>query len=135
MAWPPSRRPHHRTTRANVVVARLLVLCALLAPVFAQSVPRPEYPEPQFEREQWQNLNGRWEFEFDDAEAGAKAHWESGARKFSRNITVPFCFESKMSGNADTAFHPNVWDPRTFPVPGPWTDQRVLLHFGAVNYW
>ena len=32
--------------------------------------PRPEFPEPQFQREQWLNLNGRWEFEFDDANAG-----------------------------------------------------------------
>jgi beta-galactosidase/beta-glucuronidase len=117
------------------MVARLLLVCALLAPVFAQGIPRPEFPEPQFEREQWQNLNGRWEFEFDDSNTGAKDHWESGGHKFSRNITVPFCFESKMGGIADTAFHPHAWYRRTFTVPDGWRGKRVILHFGAVNYW
>ena len=26
------------------------------------SIPRPEHPNPQFERETWLNLNGEWEF-------------------------------------------------------------------------
>ena len=29
------------------------------------NIPRPEHPNPQFERENWVNLNGEWEFEFD----------------------------------------------------------------------
>lgn len=31
----------------------------------AESVLGPEFPKPQFQREQWTNLSGRWEFEFD----------------------------------------------------------------------
>ncbi|MHA1687830.1 MAG: hypothetical protein ACTSUN_00580 [Promethearchaeota archaeon] len=35
------------------------------------SIPRPEYPRPQFERENnWINLNGEWEFAFYDANKG-----------------------------------------------------------------
>ena len=40
-----------------------------------EGAPRPEYPQPQFEREDWLNLNGTWEFEFDDANAGLREHW------------------------------------------------------------
>ena len=29
--------------------------------------PRAEYPRPQFVRDSWINLNGEWQFEFDDA--------------------------------------------------------------------
>ena len=42
--------------------------CALAA--YAADVPRPEFPEPQFERADWLTLNGSWEFAFDDADAG-----------------------------------------------------------------
>ena len=31
---------------------------------------RKEYPRPQFQRESWQNLNGKWEFAFDDNNEG-----------------------------------------------------------------
>ena len=34
------------------------------------NIPRPEHPNPQFERENWQNLNGEWEFEFDFGTSG-----------------------------------------------------------------
>ena len=34
------------------------------------NIPRPEYPRPDFRRESFQNLNGEWEFSFDDADAG-----------------------------------------------------------------
>ena len=33
-------------------------------------IPRPEHPNPQFERENWTNLNGEWEFEFDFGVSG-----------------------------------------------------------------
>ena len=29
------------------------------------SIPRPEYPRPQFERMDWVNLNGEWTCSFD----------------------------------------------------------------------
>src|SRR5262249_50228503 len=100
----------------------------------AESIPRPEYPQPQFEREQWMNLNGRWEFAFDDANRGLDDYWGAGSKKFDRSITVPFCFESALSGINDTAFHPWVWYRRSFTTPENWKGRRVLLHFGAVDY-
>jgi len=100
----------------------------------AGQIPRPEHPQPQFQREQWLNLNGQWEFEFDDGNAGLKESWAAGNRRFSRNIAVPFCFESPRSGIGDPSFHPWVWYRRTFTIPEGWEGKRVLLHFGAVDY-
>jgi beta-galactosidase/beta-glucuronidase len=113
-------------------LATLLGICWSLS---AAAIPRPEYPEPQFQRDRWMSLNGTWEFEFDDANAGLDAGWSAGNHKFSRNITVPYCFESRLSGIADPSFHPWIWYRRPVSVPEDWKGQRVLLHFGAVNYW
>src|SRR5205814_9993686 len=100
--------------------------------VFAAEIPRPEYPQPQFQREQWMNLNGRWEFAFDDSNRGLDEDWGGGAKKFDRNILVPFCFESAKSGIGDTTFHPWIWYRRSFTLQDSWKGRRVLLHFGAV---
>jgi beta-galactosidase/beta-glucuronidase len=112
---------------------RPIILLAA-ATAFAQDIPRPEYPQPQFQRDAWLNLNGVWEFEFDDANAGMAQNWASGERKFGRNILVPFCFESKKSGIGDTSFHPWVWYRRSFTVPASFQGKRTLLKFGAVDY-
>ncbi|MFN7936272.1 MAG: glycoside hydrolase family 2 TIM barrel-domain containing protein [Bryobacteraceae bacterium] len=111
-----------------------ILFFALAAACAAQSIPRPEYPQPQFERPQWLTLNGTWEFEFDDANAGLAQNWAESPKKFSRTITVPFAFETKMSGIGDTGFHPWVWYRRSFMLPADWSGKRVLLHFGAVDY-
>lgn len=116
------------------MVSRVILSLALAAAAFAQSIPRSEYPQPQFEREQWQILNGQWEFEYDDANAGLAEDWQSGGKKFTRTITVPYAPEAKLSGIGDPAFHPWVWYRRTVSLPGAWKSKRVLLHFGAVDY-
>ncbi len=111
----------------------LFALAALPLLAIAQ-VPRPEYPQPQFERQLWQSLNGKWQFEFDDRNAGLDANWGLGTQTFSRSIMVPYCFESKLSGIGDTAFHPWVWYRREFTLTAAWKAKRVLLRFGAVDY-
>jgi beta-galactosidase/beta-glucuronidase len=97
-------------------------------------LPRPEFPQPQFQRADWLNLNGRWEFEFDDANAGLDQRWGLDGHPFTHSILVPFCFESPLSGIGDHRFHPYTWYRRTFAVPEEWDGRRVLLHFGAVDY-
>ena len=58
-------------------------------------IPREEHPNPQWEREQWQNLNGLWEFEFDfGCSAEERRLWEK--EQFDREILVPFCPESRL---------------------------------------
>ncbi len=118
------------------MILRSALLIAFFASIAAHAaeVPRPEFPEPQFERPDWLTLNGDWEFAFDDADAGLDAHWYSGTQKFAKHITVPYCFESKLSGINDTSFHPWVWYNRQVTLPAGWQGRRVLLHFGAVDY-
>jgi beta-galactosidase/beta-glucuronidase len=71
-------------------------------------------------------LNGPWEFAFDDSAEGKPV--------YTRKITIPYCFESKLSGIAETGFHPVAWYKRTFTIPAAWKGDHVLLHFGAVDY-
>ena len=97
------------------------------------SIPRPEYPRPQFERTAWLNLNGVWEFEMDPGESGEQQGWTSG-KPFSQAITVPFPPESTLSGIGHTDFMSCVWYRRTFSIPETWANKRILLHFGAVDY-
>ncbi|WP_040953058.1 glycoside hydrolase family 2 protein [Gorillibacterium massiliense] len=97
---------------------------------------RDEYPRPQFIRDQWLSLNGEWEFEFDDQNVGEQKRWYAAdaGYSFSRKIQVPFCFQSKLSGIGDPAFHDTVWYRRTLTIPDGYAGKRLLLHFGAVDY-
>jgi len=96
------------------------------------SIPRPEYPRPQFERKEWLCLNGRWEFEIDQGDSGL----ERGllTRPLAGQITVPFCPESKLSGVENHDFLEAVWYRREVEIPSSWGERRVLLHFQAVDY-
>ena len=104
-------------------------------------MPRPEYPRPQFRREAWINLNGAWAFAFDDSDTGLAGGWQntdaatlrSDGSPFDREIVVPFCYQSELSGIGETAFHDVVWYARTFEY-APSGDEHLLLHFGAVDY-
>ena len=63
----------------------------------AESIPRPEYPRPQFERSEWINLNGTWTYLFDFGQSGVENGLQD-SKGFADNITVPFCPESDLSG-------------------------------------
>ncbi len=99
-----------------------------------EEVPRPEYPRPQFERNEWLNLNGRWEFRIDDFNRGLDEKWFSASAEFPLTIVVPFAAESPLSGINDRGFHPCVWYRRFFSAPKEWAGRRILLNFGAVDY-
>lgn len=99
---------------------------------------RMENPNPQFEREQWMNLNGKWDFAFDFGVSGMERKWyldyEESRKVFDKEINVPFCPESKLSGIGYTDFIPAVWYRRTVELTEKQLAGRVLLHFGAVDY-
>lgn len=97
------------------------------------SIPRPEHPRPDFERTAWQNLNGSWQFEIDSTRCGLEKGWQTG-KSFSREIMVPFCPESKLSGVQETDFLGAVWYRRSFKLDEALKGGRVLLHFGAIDY-
>lgn len=94
-------------------------------------VPRPEYPRPQFRRDRWQNLNGLWEFDIDHDDTGLARGLD---RPFERQILVPFCPESELSGVGETDFLDVVWYRREIEVPVGWRNERIVLHFGAVDH-
>ncbi|MCX5757689.1 MAG: beta-galactosidase [Candidatus Hydrogenedentes bacterium] len=96
-------------------------------------IPRPEHPRPDFERCDWLNLNGEWEFEIDTGDSGESRGLAVGTR-FSKRINVPFCPESPLSGVGCLDFMDAVWYRRRFTVSRAWQGRRVLLHFGAVDY-
>lgn len=92
-----------------------------------------DYPRPQFVRDSWLNLNGEWDFRFDEHNVGEKEEWYKQLNG-DLKITVPFTYETKASGIGEEAFHPNVWYERTLDVPKEQEGNRVILHFQAVDY-
>lgn len=95
---------------------------------------RQHYPRPQFVRSAWINLNGEWDFAFDDARIGLQEHWQDGKQSFGLKINVPFCYESKLSGIELHERHDVVWYRRTFRLTDAFAGKNTLLHFGAVDY-
>ena len=100
----------------------------------AAALPREEYPRPQFERADWQNLNGPWTYTFDFGKTGIDRKFFD-SKGFDGTITVPFCPESKLSGVGYTDFIPSIWYQRTIRIPESWRDRRTMLNFGAVDYF
>ncbi|WP_228275634.1 glycoside hydrolase family 2 protein, partial [Gracilibacillus oryzae] len=94
---------------------------------------RTEYPRPQFQRQSWINLNGTWKFSFDDENIGEKGDWHYQPA-FSKEIQVPFTYETEASGIGEETFHPNVWYQRTFDIPKEEVGKRALLRFQASDY-
>ena len=97
------------------------------------NTPRAEHPNPQWERKNWRNLNGVWEFEFDfGCSAIERTLWKK--EKFDKEIIVPFCPESKLSGIGYTDFIDGVAYRRYFDLNASELAGRIILHFGAVDY-
>ena len=87
----------------------------------------PEYPRPQMAREDWLNLNGLWQYGLTAVDAAAPENYEG-------EILVPYPIESYLSGVQRRADDQALWYQRTFTIPEDWGDQRLLLHFGAVDW-
>lgn len=113
----------------------LLCMCLCALTLWAQTeIPRPEHPRPQFVRDSWVNLNGQWTYTFDFGDTGL----ERGLAKsegFDGNITVPFCPESKLSGVEYKDFINCMWYQRKVDVPAAWEGKKIMLNFGAVDYY
>ena len=98
------------------------------------AIPRPEHPRPDFMRDGFENLNGRWQFAYDDADEGIAKQWYQPGHAFPMTILVPFAYQSKASGIHDAGIHPVLWYRRSFRLPNAFSGQRTLLCFGAVDY-
>jgi len=90
-----------------------------------------EYPRPQMVRDNWQNLNGLWNYAIvtdrNDQDEVPLTDWDG-------KILVPFCIESSLSG-VGRLLEPNqqLCYQRDFEINKK-DDQRTLLHFEAVDY-
>ena len=90
------------------------------------ALPWPDYPRPQFRRQSFFNLNGRWDFAVTENDAPPAA--------FDREILVPFCPESVLSGiGTHFAEGSSLWYRRRFTLPEGFVRDRVVLHVGAAD--
>lgn len=87
----------------------------------------PEYPRPMMVRDSWKNLNGLWDFSLTP-----KNH---SAGEYNQEILVPYPVESALSGvKEEVGAEKRMWYKRTFVVDEMGDSDRVLLHFGAVDW-
>ncbi|WP_321425847.1 sugar-binding domain-containing protein [uncultured Bacteroides sp.] len=88
----------------------------------------PEYPRPIMERDEWQNLNGLWNYAILSAGKSVPDNYDG-------KILVPFAIESSLSGVAKELGDKNeLWYQREFTIPAKWNKKKVLLNFGAVDW-
>lgn len=95
---------------------------------------RNEDPRPYLKRTNSEiiNLNGEWNFDFDDENIGHLDKWFIN-HKYSKKIEVPFPFQSKLSGINDQSFHDDMWYHREFQVIDP--KDNYILNFNGVDYY
>lgn len=86
---------------------------------------RTEHPNPQFQRESYECLNGKWKF-------GIGTPAAEGA--LSDEIEVPFCPESVLSGIERTELFTDCMYAREIQVLPEDLAGRLFLNFGAVDH-
>ena len=113
-------------------ISFIIILFFLSSITVAQQIPLPEHPRPDFERANWINLNGTWDFEFDSLNTGIDKKWQNGNIAFSKKINVPFSWASKLSGLKGDADY--GWYKKTIAVPKSLSNQRVFITVGASDW-
>jgi len=97
-----------------------------------ENIPLPEHPRPDFERAEWINLNGYWDFEFDTTDQGEAGEWAKNSKEFSRKILVPFPWGSPLSEVENLG--DIAWYKRDISIPEEWEGKRVFLVVGASDW-
>lgn len=107
----------------------IMLICSLTA--FAENIPLPEHPRPDFERTDWINLNGEWDFTF-DKQKGEKAIKLKEANTLDYKINVPFSWGSPLSGVPNKGNQ--GWYTRNITIPKEWKGKRIYLVIGASEW-
>ncbi len=91
-----------------------------------KTCPLIEYPRPQFVRNSFINLNGKWACEFTRS--------DEIPQNFSREIIVPFSPETPLSG-VGRMLMPDEYlhYKKEFDIAPDFNKGRVFIHFGAVD--
>lgn len=93
-----------------------------------------DYPRPQFVRDNWENLNGIWDFKFDDENCGEQEQWFK-TFKSELTIQVPFTYETKLSGIQEESRHDNIWYHKTIQVDGTRLKKNnYIIHFEGSDF-
>lgn len=92
---------------------------------------RREHPRPQFIRKNWLSLDGTWAFQFDDDNQGIQHQWYQGIPE-TVPITVPFTYETELSGINDPSHHSVVWYEKTIDLE---KQKKYTLLFEGVDYF
>jgi len=97
----------------------------------------PEYPRPQLTRQRWTNLNGTWQYAIvtDSVAKTDSAAKDEAPVRYDGPILVPFAVEAPLSGvRRGLTMRQSLWYHRSFRAPTLRTGERLLLHFGAVDW-
>ena len=94
-----------------------------------------EYPRPQLVRKRWTNLNGIWDFQFDDDNKGEWEKWYVNFPEAHQKIQVPFAYETDKSGIAEHKAHWYVWYHRQIEVSELEKTDCQILHFEGSDFW
>ena len=90
--------------------------------------PLNEHPRPQFMRENWLCLNGKYEY-------AVTRNINTFPKSFDGEIIVPFAIESELSGVGRKLLpDERLWYRRYFTVPENFKGKRIILHFDAVDW-
>lgn len=92
--------------------------------------PLNDYPRPQLVRNQWQNLNGIWDYTIVPGKLSARPTVYDG------KILVPYPVESALSGvGRRVGKDSTIWYKTEIDLDKTISkDKSVLLHFGAVDW-
>lgn len=86
------------------------------------------YPRPQMKRNNWENLNGIWEYSITGVD-------QERPQIMDGNILVPFPVESALSGVMKRVGKDDkIWYKRTLKVNSRLKSNRILLNFEAVDW-
>ena len=94
-------------------------------------IDRASFPRPDFIRKDITILDGEWQFDFDDENLGLKEKWYV-SHDYGKRITVPYPYQSELSGISDESIHPIMWYSCSISKM-PNNGKRLFLCFGAVD--